>query len=691
MKKVIIFIGIVLATFLLSAQEKHISGFYNNNLTFYPDTTYIIDYHTRIGSDATLKILASTKVLFASGASLVINGNLDIVGKPNKMVIMKSKDMDFQGIGLLLSGYKGTYINIEFCKMTDLLIPLTFSDGWYRESVIIQNNIFTNISAQPGVKIGSLSQIYSGASCVFDFSQNNFTNNNATIYIEPLEDDVMQLNFSNNLLSSNVLIGKDISNPMNATFSGYFDQRDRMNIISFIDNTIVNNVMLSGVRDNDVHQLNIGISGSGESFEISRNFLGEKSNSDASLIHFFQNDKLPLILLTNLLDTPSEKTHAHVWKVRFKTTENWTDMLNYWQFPNVNSNEISFELYYNREVSIPPNFTIPFKYYNNQKNEISVIEFTPYNVSYTSNVLSFQLQKTSKLKNIDNGAFIFPIATDSDGFNSPELTLGNLQKVILFEHGLLDSYQQKEEEKKKVINPDKPQVVESKKVKKNKEISIGFLLGASLYSGDLNSSLSQNNHSYFGMSVNQQLSDEMSLRLEIASTRISGNSDDFKNFSFSSEIAEFNLLATYKLNQFSFFNISPFIFLGASYIHHQPMSNYNNFTYDLQTLSTEGQEEPYALNLFAIPVGFGFQSRISKKLTIGIQARFRKVFSDYLDDVSGAYANYDDILSNSGEVAAYFSDPSRAAYDYQKNETRGNPFDKDTYSTILISISKTIK
>ncbi len=691
MRKNIIFFYFIFLVKFLSAQQRNISGFYNNSLTFYPDTTYIIDFHTKIGSDATLKILPATKVLFASGASLIINGGLEIIGEPNNLVVFSSLDTNFQGIGLSIAGYKGSNVKVEYCKLSNLLIPLTFEDGWYRESVNIQNNIFTKISSQPGIRIANLSQIYSKATCNFNFLQNNFTDNNATIFIEPLEDDVLQINFSNNLISSNILIRKDFSNPLNAAFGGHFDQRNRQNTISFSHNSIFNNVMLSGITKEDVRELNFGINGAGESFEVSNNYWG--NNKEASLIHFFQNDKLPLILLTNPLGAPSENTHAHIWKVRIKTNAEWQEVNNFWELPNFESDELYFELHYNREVTIPSNFTIPFQYYDDEKQKIEKITFQAKDVLYYNKVLTFNLQKLSKLKAMDNGVFIFPTATDNDGFNTPKFTLGNSRKVILFQQGQLANYLQEEKEKEDEKLVEIPLFIPKKITQKNKEISIGFLFGASLYAGDLSADFSNNSHLYFGMSAAYMVSDELFVTTEIATTKISGKSEGFKNLSFTSEIVEINLIASYQLKQFSLLGITPFVFLGTSIIHHQPMGNYQDFSFSLQELQTEGQDDPYNLNLISIPFGCGIQRNISKNFKIGIQARFRKVFSDYLDDVSEKYANYDDVLSNQGEVAAYFSDPSREDdnYDFQKNETRGNPFDKDTYSTILISISKAIK
>lgn len=680
-----------LITSQLFAQERHISGLFQHDITFFSDTTYIIDFHTRIASNATLTVLANTKVYFTSGASLVVNGNLNIKGEPRNIIEFSSLDRNFQGIGIIISGYEGKTVNIKYCKMSDLLIPIRFEQGWYREKVNISHSIFERISAQPGIKIEHLSQIYSGEKCVFNFDNNNFVANNSTIFIEPLEDDVLQLKCKENLIVNNYLLGNEIKNPLNAAWSGHFDQRNRLNTIQFLDNTILNNLLYVGL--DTIYELNIGISGGGESFEITSNFLGERKKAESSLIHFKQNEKLPLLLLTNLLDQPSSQTHGHIWKIQIKKEQQWEDVQQPWETLSFDKDEWYFALHFNRDVEIQSDFKVAFKYFSTTNQKIEIISFSPSDITFEDKVLRFKLGNLEKLKSIDNGAFIFPAAIDSDGFPTPEFSFGNLQKVILFEHGLLNEYLEKnKEEKEKKIEPIKMEK-EKNLTEEVKWKFVGINSGISFYSGDLSSDYNQNSHVYLGLQWGYHFTSDFYLQAEIASTKISGQSADYKNLSFSSEIVEANLLAGYYLSQLSFFKIKPTIFAGISYFHHQPMGKYNNYIYDLQQLNTEDRAENYALNLLSFPYGCGMDYHLSENWTVGISLRFRKIFSDYLDDVSGKYANYETMLQNYGDAAAYFSDPSRSIteYNYQKSGTRGNTFNKDTYSTLMISIRKFLR
>lgn len=69
---------------------------------------------------------------------------------------------------------------------------------------------------------------------------------------------------------------------------------------------------------------------------------------------------------------------------------------------------------------------------------------------------------------------------------------------------------------------------------------------------------------------------------------------------------------------------------------------------DLQPIGTEGQHlqgkeiKPYKKWNLAIPMGFGLRYRISRHYDFAFEIGYRKLFTDYLDDVSGNYVNPDD-------------------------------------------------
>ena len=118
-----------------------------------------------------------------------------------------------------------------------------------------------------------------------------------------------------------------------------------------------------------------------------------------------------------------------------------------------------------------------------------------------------------------------------------------------------------------------------------------------------------------------------------------------RNLSFQSRILEGNLLLEYTLFNMEEKKISPYLFGGIALYHFNPYSfdTLGNKVY-LKPLSTEGQgviagRKEYKLTQFAIPFGGGIKFRISSNVVLGYEIGLRKLFTDYLDDVSTTYAD----------------------------------------------------
>jgi len=63
-KRISILAVLVLLALNSKSQEKHISGFIDKDIIFSSDTSYFVDFHTRVSSNATLTILPNTKLFF---------------------------------------------------------------------------------------------------------------------------------------------------------------------------------------------------------------------------------------------------------------------------------------------------------------------------------------------------------------------------------------------------------------------------------------------------------------------------------------------------------------------------------------------------------------------------------------------------------------------------------------------------
>ena len=164
-----------------------------------------------------------------------------------------------------------------------------------------------------------------------------------------------------------------------------------------------------------------------------------------------------------------------------------------------------------------------------------------------------------------------------------------------------------------------------------------------------------------------------------------------RNLSFQTDISELNLLAEYNFLSLRSHLFTPYVFAGVAVYH------FNPYAYDstgqkvyLRPLSTEGEGlpqypnvKPYALTQLAIPFGGGVKFRISDKVVLAYEIGLRKLFTDYLDDVSGRYVDQNVLLAAKGPEAvqmAYRGGELKGGAGYPPAGTkRGSPKTKDWY------------
>jgi len=78
---------------------------------------------------------------------------------------------------------------------------------------------------------------------------------------------------------------------------------------------------------------------------------------------------------------------------------------------------------------------------------------------------------------------------------------------------------------------------------------------------------------------------------------------------------------------------------------------------------------------------------LSKRVALGCEFGFRKLFTDYFDDVSGAYVDVVQLSRENGQLSAALSNQSTDPSVGTVGQNRGNPNNKDWYYTFGASIS----
>ena len=219
--------------------------------------------------------------------------------------------------------------------------------------------------------------------------------------------------------------------------------------------------------------------------------------------------------------------------------------------------------------------------------------------------------------------------------------------------------------------------------------------GFSNYQGDLQDKRFTTNQAQlaYGAGMLYEMTDNLYLRANFTVGKV--GADDKKginkerNLSFSSPIYDLHLGLEYDLLNLYEHSMAPFLFAGVSGFHFNPSTtDAKGKQVFLQPLGTEGQgfykdRKPYSLTQIAVPFGGGIKLALGENIRLRFEIGMRKLFTDYLDDVSTTYADKPTLLARNGVQAVELSfrgGEVKPGLQYpQEGSKRGNPSSKDWY------------
>jgi hypothetical protein len=190
-----------------------------------------------------------------------------------------------------------------------------------------------------------------------------------------------------------------------------------------------------------------------------------------------------------------------------------------------------------------------------------------------------------------------------------------------------------------------------------------------------------------------------------------------RNLDFRSKILEGNVMAEFYPTVFLedesddvTGRLRPYGVMGLGVYHFNPQGSYKNqygdvVWVDLKPLHTEGEGFPeypdrknYSLTQLNIPMGVGIKYFFSEDLNVSFEIIHRKLFTDYVDDVSTRYVDptlFDKYLSPSqAALAKIMSNKAALGYNtpnYRTNDKRGDPSHNDAYFTAGFRVAFRIK
>jgi Domain of unknown function (DUF6089) len=269
-----------------------------------------------------------------------------------------------------------------------------------------------------------------------------------------------------------------------------------------------------------------------------------------------------------------------------------------------------------------------------------------------------------------------------------------------------------------------------------KSTFICFQGGPSKYLGDIGGHPSafneilrlDKNTFFYGLSIQRFHQRKFNYELAINAGKLAASDADIKytstldpeflrhsrNLDFRTNLVEVSATAHFYPLQFlnkktKVYNlqIQPFVFIGAGYFSFNPQGSYYDDVFkqtiwvDLAPLHTEGQtyaeypgKKEYALQQINIPYGYGLTYFVADNFFISLSMNNRKLFTDYLDDVSGTFIDpsiHNNYITDpeSLEIAKIMSDKSYAVNPFVRNypgDVRGNVVKADSFYNYNLKI-----
>ncbi len=232
---------------------------------------------------------------------------------------------------------------------------------------------------------------------------------------------------------------------------------------------------------------------------------------------------------------------------------------------------------------------------------------------------------------------------------------------------------------------------------------VDVYLGDMNYQGDFQDKryTFQQSHLAGGLGITTNINDHFAWRVQLLFGKVSADDklgrNKSRNLNFASSIFEAQGAIQYYFTPLNSRSLTPYVFAGLAMYHFNPYTHdTTGAKYFLKPLSTEGEgfiqgRKPYSLTQMAIPFGFGVKLSLTDNLNVGVELGLRKLFTDYLDDVSTTYVDESQLLSARGPIAvelAYRGDELKPGAPYPPaNTIRGGSKSKDWYYITALTFS----
>jgi hypothetical protein len=248
-------------------------------------------------------------------------------------------------------------------------------------------------------------------------------------------------------------------------------------------------------------------------------------------------------------------------------------------------------------------------------------------------------------------------------------------------------------------------------IAQNDPFRVHSSVGLATYFGDLKQKAKFIDQSSpaFNLGVSYDITDQILLRFDFSIMSLKGDDrfnarKDFieRNLNFKTTLWETNFSVQYdflNMNSEDYF-LSPYVFAGFGLMHMNPWTyDRNGVKRFLRGYHTEGQglasypeRKEYSLFNFQIPFGAGIKYAINENVNVYFELAFRKLFTDYLDDVGNTYPDRNILLNESSDPTTtigltFRGDELNPLLPYPSTLIQRGGYTKDIFYTIGLGVS----
>jgi|JI6StandDraft_1071083.scaffolds.fasta_scaffold15380_2 opacity protein-like surface antigen len=221
---------------------------------------------------------------------------------------------------------------------------------------------------------------------------------------------------------------------------------------------------------------------------------------------------------------------------------------------------------------------------------------------------------------------------------------------------------------------------------------VGGFLGGAGYMGDINPVKAYKlTDPAFGVQIKRNFDGYWSAKLNYMYGKVRGSDASSsnayqieRNLDFHSPVSELSMQIEFNLFRYmagadfgyATRKLSPYLFTGVASFNYNPLTKYNGDDIELRLLQTENVA--YKKSAISVPYGAGVKYNISGNWTILAELGYRTAFTDYLDDISGRYIDFN-VVSPASSLTQALADRSIAPQIGTPGTQRGDFRPRDTY------------